>query len=198
MNLSFKNFLLERYRSYPLLAIDVQPEYSSHANSIIGKFCSFLNTFKGPIICYYNGSEVGVEDTPQDLGSYYLENGLEEEVLEKITFKEKGYAFFRDWMDLGMERGDLITAIRYLVIHRIWDSKEVEDWSLVYGNRWEKVSSIVEGGSIFIPDINISDLKALGYCYLCGGAKNECLSEFRLILEAFNIPYKLLSNLVYE
>jgi hypothetical protein len=32
---------------------------------------------------------------------------------------------------------------------------------------------------------------------LCGGGKDECLSEFRFLLEAFNIRYKLIDKLIY-
>lgn len=197
---SFKTyFLLERQRPLPLVCIDIQPSYDSFSKKIMSPFVSFVNNHRGPIICFFNGEEVGVEDTSQSVAEYYLENGMDEEKVDSIQWREKGYAFFRNWMDQGMERNNLIKAIRYMVMNRLSDSRDVslEDWEKVFGDSWEEVSSIVEGDSIYIPSVSLSELKSLGGCYLCGGHRDECLSEFRLLLETFNIPYKLISSLVY-
>jgi len=98
-----------------------------------------------------------------------------------------------------MDRRDIIKAIRYMVQNRITDSREIEDetWATVFGNSWGNVENIVTSDCIYMPDINIGELKSLGGCYLGGGGKDECLSEFRFLLESFNIKYTLVSNLVY-
>ena len=199
--MNFKEYvLLERNLNLPFISIDVQPFYSKFCNKIMPDFTNFANTHKGRIICFFNGSDVGIEDTPQSLQEYFHEFGMNENILERIEFKEKSYAFFRNWMDEDMSRSDLIKAIRHMVINRYNSSEEVseEEWKKVYGEDWEwGISDIVNADTIYLPDISLSELKQLGGCYLSGGGKDECLSEFRFLLEAFNIRYKLVKNLIY-
>ncbi len=45
--------------------------------------------------------------------------------------------------------------------------------------------------------INIAQLKNFSGAYLMGGGKNECLREVELMMNAFNIKYKRINNLVY-
>ncbi len=193
------HLITERSLSLPIIIIDVQPSYDKFCSSIMADLASFLNSSKGPIVAFFNGLDVGIEDSKDSVASYYLEHGVDEEVIERIDFKEKSYAFFRNWMDAGMERKYLIKAIRFMVMNRFVDSIDVssEQWKELFGEDYSKLSSIIESDSINLPDISLSNLKALGGCYLCGGAKDECLSEFRFLLESFNIPYKLVSSLIY-
>ena len=194
------NLITERSLSLPIIVIDVQPSYDKFCSSVMDDLASFLNSSKGSIHAFFNGPDVGIEDSIQSVASYYSEHGVDEEVIERIEFKEKTYAFFRNWMDAGIERKDLIKAIRFMVMERISDSRDVssEQWKNLFGENYLKLSSIIESeDNINLPDISLSNLKALGGCYLCGGAKDECLSEFRFLLESFNIPYKLVSSLIY-
>ena len=194
------NLITERSLSLPIIVIDVQPSYDKFCSSIMDDLASFLNSSQGSIICFFNGPDVGVEDSKQSVASYYLEHGVDEEVIERIEFKEKTYAFFRNWMDAGIERKDLIKAIRFMVMERISDSRDVssDQWKELFGENYSNLSSIIESeDNINLPDISLAQLKALGGCYLCGGAKDECLSEFRFLLESFNIPYKLVNSLIY-
>jgi hypothetical protein len=197
--LSFKQFLLERQRPLPLVIIDIQPEYDSFASKILNSFISFLNNHRGAIYCFFNDEDFGAtEDDRFSVSQYYMEAGADPEIVEHIKWRPKYYAFFRDWMDLGMDRKHLIMAIRHMVMNRINDSQEIEDWEEVFGSEWnEDLQKIVKGGTVHIPSIDIAELKSLGGCYLVGGHRDECLSEFRLLLETFNIPYKLISSLVY-
>lgn len=101
---------------------------------------------------------------------------------------------------MGMDRRNLIKAIRHLVMTRNNDSRKIEpeEWATVFGDEWNDVESIVTSNdSINLPDISIPELKKLNGCYLCGGAQEECLSEFRFLLEAFNIRYRLIDKLIY-
>jgi hypothetical protein len=194
------HLITERSLSLPIIIIDVQPAYDKFCSSIMADLASFLNSAKGSITCFFNGPDVGVEDSIQSVAYYYSEHGVNEEVIERIDFKEKSYAFFRNWMDAGMDRKHLIKAIRFMVMERIVDSRDVssDQWKELFGEDYEELSSVIESeDNINLPDISLSALKSLGGCYLCGGAKDECLSEFRFLLESFNIPYKLVSSLIY-
>ena len=194
------HLITERSLSLPIIIIDVQPSYDKFCSSIMDDLASFLSSAKGSITCFFNGPDVGVEDSKDSVAYYYLEHGVDEEVIERMEFKEKSYAFFRNWMDAGMERKDLIKAIRFMVMNRFVDSRDVssEQWKDLFGENYKELSFIIESeDNINLPDISLSNLKSLGGCYLCGGAKDECLSEFRFLLESFNIPYKLVSSLIY-
>ena len=194
------NLITERSLSLPIIVIDVQPSYDKFCSSIMDDLASFLNSSQGSIHAFFNGPDVGIEDSIQSVASYYSEHGVDDEVIERIKFKEKAHAFFRNWMDAGIERKDLIKAIRFMVMERISDSRDVssDQWKNLFGDDYSKLSSIIESeDNINLPDISLAELKALNGCYLCGGAKEECLSEFRFLLESFNIPYKLVSSLIY-
>lgn len=199
--LNFKKYfelLEEGNLSKPCIIIDVQPTYAKFCDKIVDPLCDFLNKRKGPVFLFYNGPDVGCDEEYQVV-EYFQEHGLSEEKLQDCIFKEKTYAFFRNWMDAGMERSDLKKAIRYMVVNRVNDSRDVpiEDWQKLFGDNWENVADIVDSDSINIPDINFAELKRISGCYLMGGKDVECLSEFRFILETFNIKYTLVTAFIY-
>lgn len=198
--MSFKKFfhLLESNSNTALISIDIQPSYLSACKHLMNDYVAFLNRHRGPIIVFWNGEDLGMESL-EEMQMFLADWGVDETVLESIVWREKTYAFFRNWMDSGMDRRNLIKAIRYMVTTRRNDSRDItdEEWEKVFGDEWEDVSDIVSGDMINLPDISISELKRFSGCYLCGGGKDECLSEFRLLLESFNIPYKLVEHLVY-
>ena len=195
----YSHLISEGTLSSPTVVVDVQPSYNKFCGRIVDGLCDFLNSRKGPIHIFYNGESMGFDDNEQSITEYYMEHGLNEEATYNMKFIDKGYAFFRNWMDAGMDRSNLIKAIRFMVNNRINDSREVADeqWESVFGNDWEEVKDTVQGDMINIPDVVISDLKKLSGCYLMGGAEHECLSEFRLLFEAFNINYKLIKDFTY-
>lgn len=193
------HILFEASQRHTLVSVDIQPAYDTHCRRILPQYIEFLNSYKGNIVCFYNGPQAGLDDTQQTVASYYYENGLAEEKLDQIIWKEKYYAFFRNWMDLGVDRDSMIKAIRFMVLNRIHDSREVprEQWQLMFKQDSLALNVALHDDEIHIPDVSIAELKTWQGCYLCGGAANECLSEFRLLFEAFNINYKLVKSLIY-
>jgi len=192
--------LTERSTMVPFISIDIQPGYQKYCDHIMPNFARFVNSHKGPLISFFNGQDVGLDDTPQTVAEYFYEAGVNEEVTDRIIYKEKGYAFFRNWMDEDMSRSDIIKAIRYMVTNHknCSDNVSEDEWKIVYGDDWDwGISEIVNRDSIYMPPISISELKNYEGCYLCGGGKDECLSEFRFLLEAFNIKYTLVKKLIY-
>ncbi len=199
--MTFKEYfyLLESNANTALISIDIQPSYISGCKHLMRDYVKFLNSHRGPIMIFWNGPELGME-SQFEMYDFLTEWGVEEDVLDRIIWKEKTYAFFRNWMDMGMDRKNLIKAIRHMVMTRNNDSRKVseEEWETVFGNEWSDVEHIITSNdSINLPDISIPELKKYSGCYLCGGGRDECLSEFRFLLEAFNIRYKLIDNLVY-
>jgi hypothetical protein len=187
--------------SVPVIIIDVQPCYDKWRGNVASNLMGFLNKRTGQVVAFYNNEDIGC-DSNIDVQAYYIEKGLEEDVLNQIDFKEKYYAFFRNWMDRGMERGHIIKAIRYMVTNRKNDSRDVteEEWKKVFGDDWSEftdIPEIVTEDSINLPDISIAELKRYNGCYLCGGGRKECLAEFGLLMDAFNIKYKLVDKFIY-
>lgn len=198
--LIFEKFLLVESPTTPLISIDIQPAYERYCSRIMRNFVNFLNTHKGDVYFYYNGSDVGIDDNPESITYWLMEHGVNEEVFDRIIFREKYYAFFRNFMDAGMDRHELIKIIRYMVINGITDSRDVDEekWQEILGNKFNEFENLLTGGdNIHLPDISIKELKTLSGCYLCGGGKDECLSEFRFLLESFNIKYTLIKSLIY-
>jgi hypothetical protein len=199
--MTFKDFyfLCESNVNTVAIVVDIQPLYDSSCHHIMRDFVQFVSTHKGPVVCFFNGPDIGGDEKYQVI-EYFMDHGMSEEDVERIDFKEKVYAFFRNWMDAGMSRRNIIKAIRYMVMTRNSDSRDVEEdeWKKVFGDEWEEVESIVMSDDMLnIPDISIKMLKQYSGCYLMGGGEEECLSEFRFVLEAFNIKYRLIKHLIY-
>lgn len=194
----YEEVISEKYsKGRPLIVVDIQPYYEKYIKKRKGKkfitnFIHFLNLHRGPINYFFNGDEIGLMDEREELFQWLLEWGLDESVLERIKFSEKGYGFFRGLMDSDNEvsRGFIKKLIRYMIINKIQDSREVESEEFL------DYKDLIMNEPIFLPNINIAELKAFENCYICGGGEHECLSEIRLLLEAFNFKYKILKELV--
>lgn len=182
-----------------IIIVDIQPAYDKFCKHIVPKLINFLNHRTGEIVLFYNGEDVGV-DNKIDVMGYYLDNGLDEDKLGSIIYREKTYAFFRNWMDAGMKRSDIIKAIRYMVTARKNDSRDVteEEWIKVFGESdYEGLKDTIEMDSINIPDISISELKSWNGSLICGGGRHECFEELTLLFNAFNIKYTEIKSLIY-
>ena len=198
-------------RSHPVIIVDVQPAYASTvqsigANSVVKGLMDFLNTQTGPIVAYYNGAGEGfTEDNAYAVQSYFLENGLGDDQINKIQFIEKTYGFFRTWMDNNIETGLIIQILREMNRQRVNDSRELkpglEDMvmdagtgGIIYDDEYE---DWMEDDPIYFPDINVAQLKSMSGALLCGGARHECLKEIQLLMSVYNIRYKLAQDFIY-
>ena len=63
----------------------------------------------------------------QELIWWFIENGLDENVIEQSRFYDKGYAFFRYCMDEGIDDDDIVALIKYMMNHNITDSREIDE-----------------------------------------------------------------------
>lgn len=190
---------LEKYltekRKNNVIVVDVQPMYEKWIKFDMFDFTNFLNS-QGSILYFYNGPEtVGVDNEDKIL--YWLwDNGLDEDKSIDITWVDKGYGFFRNWMDSGMDWSDIKKAIRYMLMKKEWDSRDIpaEEWQKII----PEYSEYHEGDNIYMPpEIRIDKLKKWSGSYLVGGGKNECLKEIQILMSAFNIRYKLVRDFVY-
>ncbi len=179
-----------------ILVVDVQPAYHAYAKRIIYPLFSFLNKQQNNIYALFNANGL-TDDTLQDVQWYYMENGVEEETVNRIQFIEKDYGFFRAWMDNGVPNSIIIKTIRIMVQSRINDSRDLNLEEILDDNEMKYMDK-VEYDPLFIPDfMPISILKQISPFYMCGGGRNECLREIEILCNAFNIRYKRMNDFIY-
>jgi len=187
-------------KNTPVIIVDVQPAYDGHGSRIVEPLMEFLNGQRGPVLAFFNGEDLGL-DSKHATMEYFLENGLDEDKLDDIKFREKTYAFFRNWMDAGMEDRDLIKVIRAMVTQRKEDTRDFSEEELrkILGDEtYDDWADTIESDNCYIPhEVKLSELKKLSGGYLVGGARHECLAEIKLLMDAFNIKYKLMKNFIY-
>jgi hypothetical protein len=172
----------------------------------MNKIVPYLNEHTGPILAYFNGEELDL-DSESQVKEYFFENDLDEEKLEDIKFREKTYAWFRGWMDDDhvsddVKRKVIIKVAREMIMTRNWDSRDIDEerYPILLGDLWEEygVEDMVLGGdNLYIPSIDLGELKKFSGGYLCGGGQHECLAEIQLLMNALNIKYKLMREFIY-
>lgn len=191
--------LITEARGNSLILVDFQPDYASayDYDDAIGQAIAYINKKQPSVTAFFNGADVGSDDTPDEVMWHYMEHGLNEDLAHLFTFKEKSFAWLRQWMDTGIDHALIIKVIRYIVMNDLRDSREIEDeaWLKLVGEDFEYYDD--REMNIYLPDINIATLKTLSGSLLGGGGKHECLKELQLLMNAFNIKYKLVSDWIY-
>jgi hypothetical protein len=184
-------------RSRDTIVVDVQPMYAPYIRFDTEAFMEFLNQQK-EILVFFNGPDTVGEDTKEDILDWYFERGLSEDKYHDMKFVDKGYAFFRSWMDFGISTNIIQKVIRYLVTNREWDSREIPTETLrdMLGDEWDDNLRFVDD-PLFIPNISLSLLKRFSGCYLCGGGREECLEEVKILMDTFNVRYTLVRDFIY-
>lgn len=198
----FKQYLTEK-RKNNIIVVDVQPMYEQFINFEIEDFNKFLKE-QGNILYYYNGPDTVGVDSERDIIQWLCEysGDWDEELYTKLTNKrqtiwyDKGYAFFRNWMDMGADIGFIKKAIRFMLKNKVWDSREIEPevWEKEFSHDW---SDDFEMDNINIPDIPLNILKKFSGSYIVGGGKNECLKEVQILMSAFNIKAKVVRDFIF-
>lgn len=194
-----RTFINEK-RKNNIIVVDVQPMYKQ-SKFKIEEFAEFLKE-QGKILYYYNGPDTVGSDTAGDIISWLLDKSYWDEELERkleskdVIWYDKGYAFFRSWMDEGADPGFIKKALRFMMEKKVNDSRDIdpEVWEEKFPNDWE---DYMEDDMIYLPDIPLNVLKQFSGSYLVGGGKNECLAEVEILMSAFNIRAKKVSKFIY-
>lgn len=199
MNSDIRRYLtLVENSTTPLIVVDVQPEYSSHIR-FAPKLMSFINQHKGPVLMFINAEETQVSnDTRSDCVEYWLDNGLDEEKLYQLRVVDKGYGHFRAWMDFVSEE-TIVRVARFMIENRIEDSRDIE---METGTTLEQLMGAdynpdCEHDPLFLNWVDFDLLRQMRGAMLCGGGRDECLAEVRIMLDILDIPHTLLSEFIY-
>lgn len=99
-------------------------------------------------------------------------------------------------MDNGIDEATIQKVVRYMVMNRIDDSRDIPEEIL--NNFLGGSNHQLESDPIYIPDfITISNLRKWKGSYLVGGGAYECLKEMQILLNTFNISYTLVKEFIY-
>lgn len=192
--------ILIESKNTPVVVVDVQPAYYpviQNSRLDVSRLMEFLNQQQGPILMLINADETGItEDTKNSCIEFWVEHGLLEDTLNRIRIFDKGYGYFRAWMDNGISPSTVIRVVRALYQHKVNDSRDLDLTRLkeIVGNEWKEW---MEDDPITVEWLSVSLLKQFNNCYICGGGEEECLAEVQLLMNAFNIKYKTMKNFIY-
>jgi len=176
-----------------VIIVDVQETYKKYIHFDMYAFCKFINGSKN-ILCLYNGRELGFGDQNEEVINLYIEHGLNEDKLDDFEFVDKGYAFFRGWMDYGIDDDDIIKTLQYMNKKHIWDSRDLEE------EDFEKLGldDVPRDDPLYFPGtIDEKMLRHYAGSLLVGGGENECLKEIELLMKALKIRFTPFRKFIY-
>jgi uncharacterized protein YeeX (DUF496 family) len=203
-----KEFITEGL-NHPVIVVDVQPEYCSYQGGAYEPVCwdviSFVNKQTGPILMFVNAEDTGVSvDSTYEIKEYWEENGFDPDNWKRVELVDKGYGYFRSWMDRGADPAVIIRAIREMYQQKVNDSRDL--FGGENSPEYEEKMKALMGrdyiefdldDSISVNWTSIAQLKRFNGAYLVGGSRSDCLREVELLMNAFNIKYKRIDSLVY-
>ena len=207
-------------RNTPVICVDVQPEYSGmndgDENPVFEDIIQFVNNQTGPVLMYVNAEDQGLSgDTVQDVKSYWEDTIRGEDAdpedyddspinWNRFQIVDKGYGFFRNFIDAGISDKVIIKTIRLMYQNKVYDSRELfgGEHSDDYAEKFEQFigdefESWMLSDGITVKWTSVAQLKRFSGAYIVGGGRNECLKEVELLMNAFNIKYKRIDHLVY-
>ena len=216
------NEFLTEGKSMPVIVVDVQPEYANYGNNaaVCHNIVTFVVNQTGPVLFFANAENTGVSgDTIYDIKRYwedevYEYSGEYDDPYQDPNFKEpidwsrftlvdKGYGYLRSWHDQGVDDTVIVKAIRLMYQAKVNDSRELfgGENSETYEQGMRDLLGddylIGMGDPISVGWASVAQLKKFNGAYLVGGGRNECLWEVKVLMNAFNIRYKMIDSLVY-
>ena len=168
-----------------LIVVDIQPVYDDVCGHLLFILNELFNDYDR-IFIFYNDEEICC-DSLFNIIEYYSKF-INDDNLAKFTYIPKQYAFFRDFMDHGIDREEIIKIIQHMINNNIIDSRDIISIDMTEYNNI---------GNIYIPDIDMNIFSSNIQYDLIGGSYYECLDEIAILLESYNISYDILQPYVY-
>ena len=219
-NPAYQKQPLEESRTTSVIVVDVQPAYaqgSSRGNQkLFERIIQFVNKQTGPVLMFVNAEQDMMTDDTVDNIKTYWEDVIRGEEWDqedyddipidwsRFQIKDKGFGFFRSFIDRGIEDKTIIRLIRLMYQNRVNDSRDLfggehsDDYAVNFEQfvgpefkRW-----MLDDG-ITINWTSVAQLKRFSGSYIVGGGRNECLKEVELLMSAFNIKAKRIDSMVY-
>lgn len=197
------NPIIEFPKNDKLIVVDIQPQYAKAMPFSIEQFAKTLRVFQGEILYFFNGSAMGL-DKKEDLVNWYMSslNDYSDEFrnfLRNITWIEKGFGWLRDSMDEGFNTEDIQIIFLYLLARKYWTTMELKDEEIESLLIDEKLKEKLRNKEhvLAVPNFDINILKNFDGATICGGAKNECLKELMIIMDALDLKYIKFEPFIY-
>lgn len=191
-----------------LIIVDVQPEYEKYISFSIEGLCEFINEkieegYNVGIL--FNGEDTLGMISKNDLIYFYLENGLNEEYIDDIKWYDKGFAFFRYCIDIGVSDDDIVKLIKFMNSNDIYDSRYITDSELwnefeeEYDNKELRELLEFADDNITLPELMdwLKENYGSDKIFICGGGVNECLKEVEIALLALDKKFEILKKWSY-
>ena len=195
-----------------IICIDIQPEYSGmkdgDENPIFVDAIDFVLSQKCPVFMLVNAEQTGItSDTIDDIMMYWEDTAedLKRTIdWDRFEIFDKGYGYFRSWMDYGVDQADIIKTIREMYRQKVNDTRLLfggED-DLLYAEKFQKFigagfDKLMLDEPLLINWVSVAKLKQYEGSLMIGGGRSECLREVELLMNAFNIRYKRVDSLIY-
>ena len=188
-----------------LISVDIQPEYEDWINFSLSNWAEFINTNaeNNRLVFLYNGADTLGMISEYEYINWLFDLGVQENVLQDITFYDKGYAFFRTCMDANIDEDNIVDLVQYMIKNNIYDSREIDedmwnDYIQTTEHDQEDVRELLENADemVSIPDL-MDFLKNYSNIVVFGGGIEECLKEVEISLLALNKNYDIVDKYCY-
>ena len=190
--------IISEARRDSVILVDFQPAHYTEEFGYIEAMeaaINYINEKQPSVTVFFNGEDVA-EDRAGDVAQHYVDMGLDEDLVYDIDFKEKTYGWFRSWMSYGVSEATITKVARYMVMNNFNDSREIEE-EIFLELVGDDFDDNMYNDALYLPEISIADLKSLSGSLLGGGGRHECLQEIQMLMNAFNIKYKLVNGWIY-
>ena len=198
-------------KSTPSIVVDIQPAYleNGYGESNFGVFrnaAKFLKSQTGPILMFVNAEDqMMTDDSIQSIREFWdndLGINYDESFWNRVTIDDKGYGYLRGWD--GVDPAAIIKTIREMYAQRVTDSRNLFDGD-EDEHYFEQMQQLIGddfedwmiGDNINVEWTSVEQLKRFNGAYIMGGGREECLKEVQLLMNAFNIRYKEISEFIY-
>jgi len=197
--LSLLDYLVE-VRKKNVIVVDIQPEYKSYIRFDMEECMNFLNSQRD-LLVFFNGPDTVGQSSSDVILRWWYQQGFDLHNYKKtVRWIDKGYGFFRTWMDQGVDEKRIQEVVRYMVMNRISDSRLIPDDILldfVEGYHKGVDDEFLLQDPIYLPHISLGMLKKWSGSYLIGGGRNECLKEIKILLDTFNVRYTIVKKFTF-
>ncbi len=169
-----------------LVVVDIQPAHYKHCNRVLGKAVQMMNDHSGRVFIVFNGEDLGM-DSKSDVLEYFHDAGVDEDVLGRAKWIEKGYGFLRSWMDEGVSKSDIVSTIEQMLETKAYDSRDLDDLP----------EDVPKDDPIFLPEELVKAFTGVTSPTLIGGGKDECLAELSILLDGMGVKHHIDTKCVY-
>lgn len=193
--MEFRHFLESTSKN--LVIVDIQPQYAQNIN-FMGEFPNFVSQYQSILNCYVGQAHGLSKDTKQTIAKWYYKNGVPKDVIYRMKWFDKGYAFFRDIMDSDkcFMRDDIVKIIRYMIKKKVNDSRQLSKRDVLNLKIPDFIYKELEDMPIYIPELRWYINKWNG-ADICGGGFNECYEEVLLLADALNLKFNPVQQFIY-